>query len=176
MFERFTKEAQAAVVGAQQVARETGSRAVDTRHLLVALAQGSGSVHRALTASGVEPGPVVSKARADLRAGGLDGDALATLGIDLDAVRRQADAVFGRDALERASRTPRGHIPFTPDAKKALELALREAIRLKHRSIRSAHLLLGMLRGDNPGRDLLLQAGADTDALRTALEDGARAA
>ncbi len=43
----------------------------------------------------------------------------------------QAEAVFGPDALERAARAPGGHIPFTPDAKKALELALSEAIRLK---------------------------------------------
>jgi ATP-dependent Clp protease ATP-binding subunit ClpA len=176
MFERFTKEARAAVVAAQEVARETGSRSVDTRHVLVVLAESSGSIDRALRESGADARAVAARARADLRRGGLDGDALAGLGIDLDAVRRHADAVFGPDALERASRTRRGHIPFTPDAKKALELALREAIRLEQRSIHSPHLLLGILRADNPGRALLLQAGVNADALRTALEDQTRAA
>jgi ATP-dependent Clp protease ATP-binding subunit ClpA len=176
MFERFTKEARAAVVGAQEVARETSSRSIDTRHLLVVLAESPGPTCRALRESGIDVETFAAKARADLRAGGLDGDALAGLGIDLDAIRRQADAVFGPNALERAGRTPRGHIPFTPDAKKALELALREAIRLRQKSIRTGHILLGILRGESPGRALLLQAGVDLDALRTALEDRTRAA
>jgi ATP-dependent Clp protease ATP-binding subunit ClpA len=176
MFERFTKQARAAVVGARQVARDTGSRSIDTRHVLVALAENPGPVYRAFGQAGADAEAVAAKARADLRAGGLDGDALASLGIDLDAVRRQADAVFGPDALERAGRAPRAHIPFTPDAKKALELALREAIRLKHKSIDSGHLVLGILRAENPGRTLLLQTGVDTDALRTALEEQTRAA
>ena len=176
MFERFTQEARAAVVGAQQVARETGSRNIDTRHVLVVLVERPGPVHRALADTGADAAAVAAQARDDLRAGGLDSEALAALGIDLDAVRRQADAVFGADALERASRSPRGHIPFTPDAKKALELALREAVRLKQRSIHSAHLMLGILRADNPARALLLQAGVDTAALRTALEGQTKAA
>lgn len=176
MFERFTKQARAAVVGAQQVARDTGSRSIDTRHVLVVLAESPGPVHRAIGQAGADAEVVAAEARADLRAGGLDHEALAGLGIDLDAVRRKADAVFGPDALERAGRTPRGHIPFTPDAKKALELALREAIRLKHKNIHSGHLMLGILRADNPGRTLLLQTGVDADALRTALEEQTTAA
>jgi ATP-dependent Clp protease ATP-binding subunit ClpA len=176
MFERFTKEARAAVVGTQEVARDTGSRSIDSRHLLVVLAEDRGPVHRALREAGADAEAVAEKARADLRAGGIDGDALAGIGIDLDAVRRQADAVFGPHALERAGRAPGGHIPFTPEAKKALELALREAIRLKQRSIHPAHLLLGILRAQSSGRALLLQAGVDTDALRSALEEQTRAA
>jgi ATP-dependent Clp protease ATP-binding subunit ClpA len=176
MFERFTKEAKAAVVDAQRVARDTGSRNVDTRHLLVALMENPGTVRRTLRETGTDVDALDAQARADLRAGGLDGEALAGLGIDLDAVRRQADAVFGPGALERAGRTPRGHIPFAPEAKKALELSLREAIRLKQRSIHSSHLLLGILRGEGLGRALLLQAGVDTDALRQALEEQTRAA
>jgi len=176
MFERFTKEARAAVVGAQQVARETGSRRIDTRHLLAALVERTGPVSQALGAAGADAEAIAAKARADLRTGGLDSDALAGLGIDLDAVRRQTDAVFGRGALERASRAPRGHIPFTPDAKKALQLALREAVRLRQKSIHSSHLLLGVLSGDGPGQALLLNAGVDTSALRAALEQQTRAA
>ncbi|HSV38590.1 MAG TPA: Clp protease N-terminal domain-containing protein, partial [Nocardioidaceae bacterium] len=117
MFERFSKDAKAAVVGAQQVAREAGSRSIDTRHLLVVLMQ-QVAVASALREAGADVDAVVARARADLLAGGLDGDALAGLGIDLDAVRRQADAVFGPDALQRAGRVPKGHIPFSRDAKK----------------------------------------------------------
>jgi ATP-dependent Clp protease ATP-binding subunit ClpA len=170
MFERFSKEARAAVVGAQQVARDTGSRSIDTRHLLVALLERPGPAYRALRESGADVEAIAAKARVDLRTGGLDGDALAGLGIDLDVVRRQTDAIFGNGALDRAGRAPRGHIPFTPDSKKALELALREAIRLKQKNIHSGHLMLGILRGECPGRALLVTAGVDTSALRPALE------
>jgi ATP-dependent Clp protease ATP-binding subunit ClpA len=176
MFERFTGDARAVVVGAQQVARDTGSRNTDTRHLLVALLEDSGPVSRALREARVDVERIAARARTDLRAGGLDADALAGLGIDLDAVRRQAEVVFGPEALERAGATRRGHIPFTPDAKKALELALREAIRLKQKTIHSGHLVLGILRADSPGRSLLVQAGVDTDALRKAVEEQTRAA
>ena len=86
--------------------------------------------------------------RGELRSGGLDAEALASVGIDLEAVRESADAVFGKGALDRAGRAPvKGHIPFTADAKKVLELALREAVRLRTNRIDGAMLLLGMLRG-----------------------------
>lgn len=170
MFERFTKEARTVVTGAQEVGRETASRNIDTRHLLVALLENPGPAQRALLDTGADVATLAATVRADLRAGGLDADALAGIGIDLDVVRRQADAVFGPGALERAGRKSPGHIPFSPDAKKALELALREAIRLKHRSIHSGHLLLGILRAQSPGRTFLQHAGVDTDALRSALE------
>ena len=176
MFERFTKDARMVVVGAQEVARDAASRSIDTRHLLVALLAVSGKARDALEAAGGEPATIMATARADLRAGGLDGDALAGIGIDLDAVRRQADAVFGAGALERAGRRPGGHIPFTPDAKKSLELALREAIRLKDKGIHTAHLMLGIVRAESPGRTLLERAGVDVGALRTALEGQSRAA
>ena len=173
MFERFTKDARTAVVGAQQVARETGSRGIDTRHVLVALVERPGRVKRTIRQAGADVEWLVARTRADLRAGGLDGDALASLGIDLDVVRRKADAVFGADALERAGRPPRGNVPFRPDAKKALELALREAVRQGSRSIRSEHLLLGILRAESPGRAVLQGAGVDVVALRRSLDEQA---
>jgi ATP-dependent Clp protease ATP-binding subunit ClpA len=176
MFERFTKDARAAVVGTQEVARDTGSRSIDTRHLLVVLVENRGPAYRALQQAGADVEAVAEKARADLRAGGIDGGALAGIGIDLGTVSAQADAVFGPDALERAGRAPGGHIPFTPDAKKSLELALREAMRLKQKSIRPGHLLLGILRAPSSGRALLLQVGVDVDALRRALEEQTKAA
>jgi ATP-dependent Clp protease ATP-binding subunit ClpA len=176
MFERFTKEARSVVLGAQEVARDTATRSVDSRHLLVALLEKSGPAQRALRQLHADPAALVAGARAELGAGGIDADALAGIGIDLDAVRREADAVFGPGSLDGAGRTPRGHIPFASDAKKSLELALREAIRLKQREIHSAHLLLGILRAESPGRAVLVRAGVDTDSLRTALEDQTKAA
>jgi ATP-dependent Clp protease ATP-binding subunit ClpA len=181
MFERFTKDARAAVVEAQTVARQVGTASIDTRHLLVALAESPGAAADALRGVGLDPARVAAAARAELSSGGLDGAALAALGIDLEAVRRRADATFGPGALERAGgRRPRGHIPFTPDAKKALELALREAIRLGDRTIDGAHVLLGVLRADCPaGRVLepaLHDAGTDVPSLRAAVEQHRRAA
>jgi ATP-dependent Clp protease ATP-binding subunit ClpA len=175
MFERFSKEARAAVIEAQSVARAAGSRSIDTRHVLVALAEGDGPAPRALRAVAVDPGALAATVRDDIRAGGLDREALAALGIDLGAVQERTDAVFGEGALERATRKGRkGHIPFTPDAKKALELSLREVIRLGHKTIDGGHLLLGIVRdADSPGsravRDALDVAGSDVDRLRAAV-------
>ena len=117
MFERFTKEARAAVVGAQAVARDTGSRSIDTRHLLLVLAEQPGSAQRALRAVGADLEALAATVRADLWAGSLDGNALAGLGIDLDAVRRQAMRSSGpihssvrvgsRRATSRSCRMPR---------------------------------------------------------------------
>lgn len=171
MFERFSKEARAAVVEAQHVARATSSRSIDSRHVLVALAEADGPASRALRAVEIDPDAVAASLRDDLRAAGLDPQALASLGVDLDAVRERTDAVFGEGALDRVARkTPKGHIPFTPDAKKSLELALREAIRLKDNGIHGGHLLLGILRADSPAGRALQAAGADVAALRTAVE------
>lgn len=169
MFERFSREARAAVISAQQVAREAASRTIDTRHVLVALAEQEGPASAALRQVGVDVDRLTSTLRTDLKASGLDTEALASLGIDLDAVRERTDAVFGPGALDRAGHSP-GHIPFTRDAKKALQLALREAVRLKHRSIDERHLLLGILRADSPGRDALAEHGVDVDELRRVLE------
>lgn len=65
----------------------------------------------------------------------------------------------------------RGHIPFTPKAKKALELSLRHAIRLKQKRIRSGHILLGVLHDDDfLSARLAAEAGADVAALRAHVE------
>lgn len=180
MFERFTQPARTAVRDAVVAAEQLRTDAVDSRHLVVALAEGAaaGPVAAALRAVGVEPADVAARARAAIAAGeALDGEALASLGIDLDAVRDRADAVFGAGALERAAR-PRLRRsrtrPFTADAKKALELALREAVRLGDRGIDAPHLMLGVLRADSPGGRVVVtlaqEAGSDVVAVREALE------
>ena len=172
MFERFSKEARAAVIAAQEVALELGSPRIDTRHLLVALAEAAGPARTALEASASRPDELAAECRRELQTGGMDADALASLGIDLDQVRQKADTTFGTGALDgtRPRRTSR--IAFDRGAKKALELALREAIRLNRRSIDSGALLLGLLRADNPARRVLERSGADLTAVRGAVEAG----
>jgi ATP-dependent Clp protease ATP-binding subunit ClpA len=104
----------------------------------------------------------------------LDADALATIGIDLDAIRARIEDAFGPGALSRR-RCRRGvmapGMPFTPHAKKALELALREAVALGDRHIGSEHVLLGLVReGDGVAWRILSARGVDGGAVHAALE------
>ena len=166
MFERFTTDAKQAVVLGAEAARELGNDYVGAEHLLIALAErGPNVASRSLTRCGFDP----SRARRDLQGkrgsgqdplDGSDAAALREIGVDLDEVRRRTEAAFGPGALDRRPRwagrrrTRVCGLPFMPEAKKALELSLREAIRFGHRSIGPEHLLLGLLRLD-PSRKLL---------------------
>lgn len=180
MFERFTKDARFAVISAQEVAIEAHSGQIDSRHLLVALAEEDGPARSALDGSGLDVGGLIERARAQIAAGdSLDPAALAAVGIDLDEVTRRTEATFGEGALARAGRILRGrrkHIPFTPDAKKALELALREAIRLGSKEIHGGHVLLGLTRAESPARSILADAGADVERVRHLAEGSSEAA
>ena len=153
---------------------------------------------------------------------GLDGEALAAIGIDLDVVRARIEAAFGPDALDRAvlahrraarrgrspgvaegpggradapspspagrrhgavpapagrpgnarfpGPAPRGHIPFTPRAKKSLALSLREATALHDDYIGVQHLVLAQLAiGDGMPRTILSALGVSSEALRAAV-------
>ncbi|HEY5980157.1 MAG TPA: Clp protease N-terminal domain-containing protein [Microlunatus sp.] len=176
MFERFTADARAVVVHAQTEARRASARSIDSRHLLLALVETAGPATDALTSMGVDPTQLTRDLRGELRSGGLDAEALASVGIDLEAVRASADAVFGKDALDRAGRSPaKGHIPFAADAKKTLELALREAIRMHSSRIDSGMLLLGTLRVVGSPAELTLrralaEVGSTPESLRLAVE------
>jgi ATP-dependent Clp protease ATP-binding subunit ClpA len=175
MFERFSSDARATVVGAQEVARRRGAASIDTVHLLLALAAQEGPATGALTRVGVTARDLDRLAATAESGDVLDADALAALGIDLDAVRARTDAAFGPGALDRAGRGGRrGHVPFTKDAKKTLELSLREAVHEGSRSIDSGHVLLALLRADGTTahRTLtaaLTEAGSDAAGLRAAL-------
>jgi ATP-dependent Clp protease ATP-binding subunit ClpA len=169
MFERFSDEARAVVRGAQEEARRLRHRYVGTEHLLLAMLAGEGPGAQALRERGVDADDIRRRviALVGSPAGDdLDPAALATLGIDLDEVRRATEASFGPGALDtRGGAMPTGHIPFT--AKKILELALRESLRLGHRHIGEGHLLLGLIReGDGAAATTLTQAGVDLPALR----------
>jgi ATP-dependent Clp protease ATP-binding subunit ClpC len=88
---------------------------------------------------------------------GLAARSLESLGISLDAVRLQVEEIIGR-----GQQAPSGHIPFTPRAKKVLELSLREALQLGHGYIGTEHILLGLLReGDGVAAQVLVTLGAD---------------
>ena len=183
MFERFTDEARNAVVAAQREASALDHGWIGTEHLLLALlADGDGRAARVLRDFAVD----VAWARGEVeRIVGrgdpdLDADALATLGIDLDAVRERVERTFGAGALSRR-RCRRGlmtggALPFTARAKKALELSLREAIAMGDDHIGSEHVLLGLAReGDGVAGGILRSRGIDRDAVRAALQrDGAR--
>ncbi len=93
---------------------------------------------------------------------GVAGRVLTDLGVSLSAARDRVLGIIGRGAQE-----PRGHIPFTPRAKKVLELALREALELKQSYIGTEHILLGLVReGDGVGAQVLVQLGAPLPVLR----------
>jgi hypothetical protein len=94
--------------------------------------------------------------------GGVAAKALESLGIGLETVRQQAEEVTGR-----GEQAPSGHIPFTPQAKKALELALQESRALGHNYIGTEHILLGLIReGDGVAARVLTGLGADLDRAR----------
>jgi ClpA/ClpB-like protein/UvrB/UvrC motif-containing protein len=93
---------------------------------------------------------------------GVAAEALKSLGIRLDPVRQQVEEIIGRgqEALQ-------GHIPFTPQAKKVLELSLREALQLGHDYIGTEHILLGLLReGGGVAAQVLVRLGADLNRVR----------
>src|SRR4051794_9479754 len=134
MFERFTQEARAVALGAQRHAAALDHGWIGTEHVLLALLDDPDSrPARALAPWGVRGDTVRADVERIVGRGepGLDADALATLGIDLDAVRERAERTFGPGALSRARR--RGcigdrRLPFTARTKKALEMSLREAV------------------------------------------------
>ena len=239
MFERFTDSARHLVVQAQHEARRLGHNYIGCEHLLLAAAGLAEPAGAALRDQGVTPERVEAEivrtvgrgqaADPDGRAAdptgrgdplhGLDREALASIGIDLDVVRARLEAAFGPYALDRAvlahrraaqaSRprrrpawrkgpvaelmrrrrarrgappgpgpgramagqrpgpAPGGHIPFTPRAKKSLELSLREAKALHDDYIGVQHLILAQLAiGDGMPRLILSALGASAESLR----------
>jgi ATP-dependent Clp protease ATP-binding subunit ClpA len=175
VFERFTTQARSVVSLAQDEARELGHPIVGTHHLLLGILDEPDTAGgRALAALGIDGNEVRDEVRRFERDRAAfseeDADALRSVGIDLDEVRRTVEESFGPGALERStSGGPHGagHVPFTAGAKKALELALREAIHLGHRSIGTEHLLLGLVRDEGRSAAKILAArGADRERVR----------
>ena len=231
MFERFTDGARHVVVQAQQDARRLGHHYIGCEHLLLAAAGTSEPASAVLRDQGVTPERVEAEILRTVGRGaaagpadplrGLDREALAAIGIDLDVVRARLEAAFGPDALDRAvlaqkrgaqacrrSRRPAwrkgpvaelmrrrrarrgappgpglravsrplpgpapgGHIPFTPRAKKSLELSLRQAQALHDDYIGVQHLVLAQLAlSDGASATILSSLGVSREALRAAV-------
>jgi ATP-dependent Clp protease ATP-binding subunit ClpA len=135
VFERFTERARRVIVLAQEEARLLNHDYVGTEHLLLGLAH---------------------------EGQGVAAKALEVLGIRLEALCSQVEAIIGR-----GQHAPSGHIPFTPRAKKVLELSLREALELGHDYIGTEHLLLGLIReGEGVAAQVLVRLGADLSRAR----------
>lgn len=180
MFERFTAEARSTVVGAQEHSARRKDSTIDATHLLLALTKGD--LSSLLTSYGIDAESIErlapgSKARA------IDDDtALRAIGVDVHAIRQSIESTFGSGALDVAPRprsrwaawmhsADRGHKNFTANAKKALELSLRETIRLNADEIGAESLLLGLLRTEDPEvTDILKHAAVNQAELRADLE------
>ncbi len=93
---------------------------------------------------------------------GVAAKSLESLNISLEAVRHQVEEIIGQ-----GQQAPSGHIPFTPRAKKVLELSLREALQLGHNYIGTEHILLGLIReGEGVAAQVLVKLGADLNRVR----------
>ena len=223
MFERFTDTARHVVVQAQEDARRLGHGYIGCEHLLLAAAATGEPASTVLRDHGVTPERIEAEIRrttgrgqAAGPTGGLDREALASVGVDLDVVRARIEAVFGPDALTRAlparqrrrpargkgplaeltrrrrrrrarrngplpagppgnapllpDPAPRGHLPFTPRAKKTLQLSLREAQALHDNYIGVQHLTLALLALQDGAVPAILSAlGTPAASLRAAI-------
>lgn len=194
MFERFTSAAREVVVGAREEASSLGHQRIGTEHVLISMLRDeTGPVARLLREQGVDADiahedvqRLIGVAEPDLsftEADAEDAAALKAIGIDLDKVRAAIEESFGAGALQLPREAPKkrgffgklyasgGHIPFSPRAKKVLELSLREAIRLHQNFIAPEHIMLGMLReGDGVATRILADHRVDFGELRTDLE------
>ena len=189
MFERFTDRARTAVILARTEASERGDQ-IRPVYLLHALASGEGVAAQVLAGLGVDPGDIEHRLdrTAPLRKPlggeppGGDAEALASIGIDLDEIRRKVEESFGPGALERAPASSQGtgRTTMTREAKQSVELAAREARALRHSYIGTEHLLLGLLGAAerNPRGDFSTEAigalGIDPAQVRQRILDELR--
>jgi ATP-dependent Clp protease ATP-binding subunit ClpA len=191
MFEHFTDRARGTVVLAQEEARGLHHNHIGTEHLLLGLLRERTSVGRkALDRLGVRLDDVRSEVvrvvgeGPPAALGDRDAEALRAIGIDLDEVRRRVEARFGEGALERTApsrRRPRrrrcapsagGGVPFTPRAKKVLQLALRESKALHHGYIGTEHILLGLVRErEGLAAEMLAERDVSDQRVRTVVND-----
>lgn len=176
LFQRFNDSATNALITAQHQARELGHGQVSPAHLLLGvLADEAGLGGRVLRQLELDLDTLIHEIR--LRGNG-DDEALHTLGIDLDAVRQQAEQAFGPGALDRPVRRRRtffarrdnAAIPFTPAAREALERSLPEALALGHTHIGTEHIVFGLIADDaTPAARLLDRLGIAPSRVRERL-------
>jgi ATP-dependent Clp protease ATP-binding subunit ClpA len=177
MFDRFTTAARSVMVRSEQEARELGHPVILSGHMLLALSS-DGIGRRVLARAGFRRNIAVRRF-----ADGIgerlctlnddDAESLRTFGIDLDEIRHDVQSAFGTGAVNRND--PRRNVrrpPFSAESKRALESALREAIRLADTYIGTEHLLLGVVKDDESSAGALRRAqGIDADVIRRALAE-----
>ena len=171
MFERFTQDARLVVVEAQEEATRLHHGRIGTEHLLLALLRRNTPTAAVLARHGLTREAVTESVVGYAGQGDLDAQALTALGIDLDAIRTTVEASFGPGALDadapRRGSKRAGNIPFSPRAKKVLELSLRETLALKQNTITDGHIALGLLReGEGLAAKVLHDLGIDLVDLR----------
>jgi len=174
MFERFAADARAAVTQSQDIARRRGDTQITSAHLLLAVAGTPGTVAAdALTALDVTEAdlrPAVDRALG-AEQHTLDPDALAGIGIDLGAVRRQVEDSFGSGALDRPVPAGRRRLGFSADAKALLEQSLRTAVAAHHRRLDAGHLLVAAAHlGGSPAQAALSSVGVTASRATSAVE------
>jgi ATP-dependent Clp protease ATP-binding subunit ClpC len=171
MFEKFTDRAKRVIVVAQDEAISLGHDFIGTEHLLLGLTGTDSIPKELLTQRGVTSDRVRDETVRLLTEAGRHrpndpgpAAALASLGIDVDEIRRRADDSFGPGKFK----FPRPG--FTPRLKRTMGRTLREALKLHATEIGPEHLLLGLLHDpDGVGVKVLIGLGADTGALRSAV-------
>jgi ATP-dependent Clp protease ATP-binding subunit ClpA len=170
VFERLTSDARTAVAHAQQAASDLGATAVEPEHLLLSLLRTPGLAADVLSSCHVDAAEVAAALAPTPRLADLtddDADALATVGIDLEAVLEHLGATLPPHALS-ASRRPRRR-RLSAGSRRTMHLAVREAMWLKSRQIGTEHLLLGLLRVDDRRvAQLIGRAGSTSDEIRVA--------
>lgn len=170
MFERFTQDARSVVKEAVAQATHQGADRVGPEHLLLGIVSGG----RTTTATQILSSLGADRERLEDVVLRREARLLEKLGIDLDEVKANVEKSFGPGAWKRGLKG--GHIPFNQSAKKALDLSLREALKLKHRHIDDTHILLGLLDVGGTATESLTAVEVDPQELRRRLLDGLSAA
>ena len=138
IFNRFARETRRCVEAAVEEARMLGHDSIGDEDLLLGILRADeGVVAEALSSCGVTLEGVREESE------GMLSDALSSVGISLEEVRREAGDAFDMSIPDER------RIPFSPQAKKVLERALREAVRLRDNHLRAEHVLLGILRNED---------------------------
>ncbi|MET9264780.1 Clp protease N-terminal domain-containing protein [Amycolatopsis sp. NPDC004079] len=174
MFEKFTHDARRAVVEAQAAAHEAGAREISAQAVFAGLARvEDGEAVRLLRVLGVSRDDVFAELARVRRRGGIsdaDAEALTEFGIDVDQIVDRIEQTHGPGALAEAGRrSRRNHLPFTSEAKNALQMSVREAHDLGDKHLGQEHLLLALVKQRGPVADFLAARGVDYPAVRHAV-------
>ncbi|MFE0022314.1 Clp protease N-terminal domain-containing protein [Amycolatopsis sp. NPDC059021] len=178
MFERFTPDVRFALVDAQRLATEMGSREIEPLHLLAELVRSADSdASRLLTRLGVSRDDIAGELERFRRRGGItdtDAEALTELGIDVEQIVERIEQAHGPGALAgpgQGRRGKRAHLPFAPTTKKLIEGSLRQAVEIGDKILGQDHLLLALAAQQGVAADLLARHGADYPTLRRAMRE-----